>query len=160
MRRIWVVLAALLPTALGCGGGTVIERESAEAEILQADLEFAAALAGRDLPAFRGFLAEDAKFYGMQLLTDADAVAQAWGVYFDESSGTTLHWSPDVAEVGASTDLGFTRGRYEMRTTGDDGEVVSQYGYYVSIWRKGEDGRWRAAVDIGTPPAAEPVPEG
>ena len=160
MRGVYFILAALLPTLAGCGDSTTMDLERAAAEIRKADLDFAAALAARDLPAFRVFLADDAKFYGTQLVSGSDAVAAAWAVFFDDSSGVTLLWAPDAAEVGASADLGFTRGRYEMRSPGEDGEMKSQYGYYVSIWRKGEDGQWRAAVDIGTPPGAEEVPEG
>ena len=137
-----------------------VDLEQAAAEIRQADVDFNDALAARDAAAFRALIADDAKFYGQQLLTTGDAVESGWAIFMDESSGLSLTWAPDVAEVAASGDLGFTRGRYELKSPGDDGETVSQFGYYVSIWRKGEDGRWRAAVDIGTPPAADPVPEG
>jgi ketosteroid isomerase-like protein len=39
-----------------------------------------------------------------------------------------------------------------MTSPGPDGTPVGMSGEYVSIWRRGEDGLWRAAVDIGTIP--------
>jgi ketosteroid isomerase-like protein len=155
-----IVLSAALFVAWGCAASVSDTREHAEAQMIEADLKFNEALANRDREAFRGYLAADAKFYGQRLLTSSDQVLEGWSAFMDETSGLTLTWAPDVAEAGASGDLGFTRGRYELRQTGEDGETKSQYGYYVSIWRKGEDGLWRAAVDIGTPGVEEPVPEG
>jgi len=45
-----------------------------------------------------------------------------------------------------------------MTHRGADGTPRTGTGWYVTIWRKGPDGRWRAALDIGTPPSPAPKP--
>ena len=41
-----------------------------------------------------------------------------------------------------------------MTRSGGEQEIVL-HGIYVSIWRRGADGRWRQELDTGTPPAEE-----
>jgi ketosteroid isomerase-like protein len=81
---------------------------------------------------------------------------------FDPDSGVTLTWRPHTAEAASSGDLGFTLGEYRLTQRSSGGQVETAIGSYVTIWRRGPDGWWRAAVDIGTPPepdssAATPV---
>ncbi|ARS42729.1 cysteinyl-tRNA synthetase [Sphingobacteriaceae bacterium GW460-11-11-14-LB5] len=52
-------------------------------------------------------------------------------------------WTPNLAKVSRSGDLGFTTGPYEVGTS------EKKYGQYLSIW-KPENGRWKLAIDLGT----------
>lgn len=126
--------------------------ETAERDIRQADLDFCAALAARDLDKFKGFVAAHGKFFGGRVNVGPEEVAKAWSTFFDPESGNRLLWAPKEVVVAASADLGYSLGEYEAQSRAEDGTTVSKHGYYVSIWRKDADGRWRAIIDIGTAP--------
>jgi len=55
-----------------------------------------------------------------------------------------LRWVPIVAE--ASGNLGYTFGKWELRTTGKD---TVEYGTYVTIWKRFPDGKWKYVLDGG-----------
>lgn len=55
---------------------------------------------------------------------------------------------PVLAGLSASGELGFTTGPYELRA--ERGKPVVRRGHYVTVWRRQPDGRWLAAIDIGS----------
>ena len=59
----------------------------------------------------------------------------------------TLAWHPVVAGVSRSGDLGFTTG--PSRFVDTTGRLPSWHGVYFSVWRRGADGAWKVAADIG-----------
>jgi ketosteroid isomerase-like protein len=61
-----------------------------------------------------------------------------------------LTWKPEVAEVSASGDLGYTSGPFEVRPDRETSEP-SGYGHYVSVWKRQPGGEWRVVLDIGIP---------
>lgn len=64
----------------------------------------------------------------------------------------TLWWAPRVVEVARSGDIGYTTGPYGF-TAGER----TGHGWYSSVWRRGADGAWQVAVDLGIR-TAEPAP--
>jgi ketosteroid isomerase-like protein len=159
-----VCAVMLLVAAAGCAAPEpeeITPAETAEelaAQVRAADEAFNQSVQDGDMDAFAALVAEDAHFYGDQLLGGREQVVKAWSIFFDPEAGVSLNWAPSYAE--ASGDLGYTRGRYFMTAPGPDGTPTEMSGAYVSIWRRGGDGLWRAAVDIGTiPQPNEPSPE-
>ena len=63
----------------------------------------------------------------------------------------TLTWTPLFADVGASLDLGYTYGIYEIVFKDESGALQSRNGTYVSIWKKQPDGKWKFVLDTGNP---------
>lgn len=124
-------------------------------EVRQAEIAFDRAVAEGDLNAFADSIAEDAVFYGGKKLVGRDAVVEAWQPFFDPDSGLSLRWGPDEVDVSASGDLGVSRGGYRLTRIAEDGTVSVGVGTFVTVWKRSEDGRWRAMLDIGTP--AQPV---
>ncbi len=62
----------------------------------------------------------------------------------------TLTWEPLRAE--ASGNLGYTFGGYTLVSKTADGKRdTTQYGNYVSIWKRKKDGSWRYVIDTGNP---------
>ncbi|WP_321308767.1 DUF4440 domain-containing protein [Marinifilum fragile] len=59
-------------------------------------------------------------------------------------SGFSLSWKPSFAEVAHSGDLGYTYGIYHYTTP----DTITK-GTYVSIWKKGLDGKWKYVLDSG-----------
>lgn len=67
-----------------------------------------------------------------------------------------LIWEPVFADVSAAGDLGYTTGPWigSSRTRTD---VEPTFGEYVTIWRRQQDGAWKAEVDAGIAHSADPV---
>lgn len=60
-----------------------------------------------------------------------------------------LSWDPEVAEISASGEMGWTTGPWELRAK-DRSDTVRAAGHYVTVWRRDSTGAWKMAVDIGT----------
>ena len=154
MRRagsIW--LGLVLGCLVACQPYKETSDEARE-EMRQADIALDLAAAEKDLDRFTDLIDQDAVFYGSQEIHEGRAaVVQNWAQLFEPDGPTTLRWQPMDAEIARSGDLGYTRGQYQLTTVGEDGSTTRASGSYVTIWRRSnEDGRWRAVLDIGTPP--------
>lgn len=144
--------AVLLMGALAAASaaGTLGNAELAE-QLRKTESAFAKTMADRDHAAFTSFLADDTVFMGRQSLRGKAAVAAAWKRFY-EGARAPFSWSPERVEVLDSGTLGMTSGPvYD--------ENGQRTGTFNSVWRRGEDGRWRIVFDIGCPPcAAAPSP--
>ena len=154
---IWLgLLLACLVACQPCQDSPDAARE----EIRSADVALDLAAAEKDLERFTDLIDEEAVFYGAQETHEGRAaVVQNWAQLFEPDGPTTLRWQPLDVKVARSGDLGYTRGQYQLTTVGEDGSATSSSGSFVTIWRKSiEDGRWRAVLDIGTPPQPAQMP--
>ncbi len=97
--------------------------------------------------AFAEFLTHDALMlpHGANPVTGSDSIQELMTAGPEYS----LVWEPRNADVAASGDLGWSWGEYTATSVSNDGQTTISYGKYVSIWRKQEDGSWKAIVDIG-----------
>ena len=74
-----------------------------------------------------------------------------------------LQFGPDQVAVAASGDLAYARGTYTLRTTNaQTRQPQTETGNYIAVYRRHEDGSWKAVEDIVSagPPAAAPAPAG
>ena len=143
---LMAVLLASPATVLASEGASIV---AAEAAIKAADLELARAVAQDDTPLFKSLIAADAVFYGREQSIGPQQIAETWAKLLTPG-GPSLEWWPDTATVFPSGDLGFTTGHYLYKGKDKDGKPIEGRGNYLTVWRKGEDGKWRATVDIGT----------
>lgn len=60
-----------------------------------------------------------------------------------------ITWAPSGAEAARSGDFGFTFGDWKTSTESPDGDLEQTEGKYLTVWRKGPDGKWRVLADIG-----------
>jgi len=67
----------------------------------------------------------------------------------DPANPAVLTWGPEIADVSASGELGYTSGPYELRS--GRGAEPTGFGHYVSIWKRQPDGAWRVILDAGIP---------
>jgi uncharacterized protein (TIGR02246 family) len=75
------------------------------------------------------------------------------------AGGLTVSFSSDQVSVARSGDLAVARGAYTQTTAHPGaGAPVSQSGTYVTVYKPGADGAWRAVWDINTPGAPPPGP--
>ena len=67
-----------------------------------------------------------------------------------------LTWKPEYADMASSGDLGYTFGTYEATAKDAQGNLVTHYGKYATIWKKQKDGNWRVVLDMGN---SSPAPK-
>jgi ketosteroid isomerase-like protein len=145
----------LLTVAWVAAGPTV--RAAPVDDVLAADRAFAA-LAKTKGPrtAFTEFADPQAIMFrsGVGPVKGVDAI----GRVFEDPPAATPVWAPEAAEIAASGDLAYTWGPFTW-TPVPDGPLAGKpplTGYYVSIWKKQPDGRWKWVVDLGVPAPKEP----
>lgn len=81
-------------------------------------------------------------------------ISEITTVYANTPADLSLSWHPEKAEISGSGDLGYTFGRYSLSH-----QNTSEEGHYVTIWKKGKDGKWKYVLDTGTQnPEAENKP--
>jgi ketosteroid isomerase-like protein len=117
------------------------ELEALAAEVSAAEVAFAKTMADRRLDRFSEFIAEDAVFHGATLRVGRDAIVEKWRPLFEKPQAP-FSWAPDLVTVAADGRSALSTG--PVRDA--QGRVTSRY---MTIWRKGADGRWRVAVDQG-----------
>jgi ketosteroid isomerase-like protein len=142
-RILMKVAAALLMTAgLGAGAGQEGRKEALDS-LIAAERSFSRTSEAKGIrEAFLTFLAPDAIVF-------RPGPVEGRPVYekMDPANPGLLTWEPEVAEVSAAGELGYTSGPYVYRQS-RDAETAS-YGHYVSVWKKQADGTWKVFLDIG-----------
>jgi ketosteroid isomerase-like protein len=61
----------------------------------------------------------------------------------------TMTWKPQMAQVAASGDMGWTWGLYTMAWIDENGEEKQGNGKYLNVWRMTVNGKWRVVADMG-----------
>jgi ketosteroid isomerase-like protein len=138
------------PLLIALATSSVLSAQSAAPKLMKADRDFAAAVAAHGVDAWVAAFAAD----GIQI--DEAGVTQGSAAIRHLMTGALadpkvlLDWQPVSAVTSASADLGYTIGKWQVRSRAHPDSVFS-HGNYVTIWRKQPDGSWKAAVDIGNP---------
>lgn len=133
----------------------VVPAAGPEEAVRAADVALDRAVAAGDGLAFGALLEEDAAFAGgAKVSRGRAAVVESWKPLL-APGGPRLRWAPLRAEVARSGDLAFTTGRWTLEAVGKDGKTARSEGEYVTVWRRGADGAWRALLDGALAPAAK-----
>ncbi len=84
--------------------------------------------------------------------------AAAYAAFGGPQAPATLHltWVPAEVFAAASGDMAASWGRFTMSDAA--GRMPNLTGRYVTVWRKGSDGAWKAIMDIGNPDPPPPGP--
>jgi len=145
-------IAAPAPAAHANSPAATPSRADAEKALRDMEAKLGAAVAAKDSQAFLALWAEDAAMFppGEPVVVGKEKVLAEWAPILTDP-GVSLTWSPQAVEVAGSGDLGYTYGTYLWTGKGADGQPARRNGKYVTIWRKGPDGKWRVVVDLGTP---------
>jgi ketosteroid isomerase-like protein len=143
-------LAAVLAPLAACAESSA-DTAAAREQIRAADLAFARATAERGAEGWVSFFAADGKMFRPgQVVSGPDSIRAHVTPWFADAA-FSLTWEPTFAEVATSGDLGYTYGRYQSRGRDSMGNAVTGAGWYVTVWRRDEDGTWKVALDIGNP---------
>lgn len=122
--------------------------------LMDLERQFAADVAKGGGKAFASWFADDAVALSNGQPAKLGRGPIAAGANWDPAA-YQLTWSPTAAQMGPSNDMGFTWGHYEGHSKDAHGNPVVVSGRYITVWKKGADGRWRVALDASAdePPA-------
>lgn len=168
MKYGWLLVCFMAAMISGCGEQPLQNQESAmnteqiKGQLMDTDRAFSRmSMEQGMLAAFFHYMAEE----GLTLPKTgeprrrgfyAQVIAEREGQGADARPLPRLTWEPLKADVATSGDLGYTHGRFEMRSADEMGHEQMSYGYYVTIWKKQPDGSWRFVFDAGN---ESPPPE-
>jgi ketosteroid isomerase-like protein len=158
VTRCAAVLAPLLVVSLSCSAGgdresTGIDPAVIEQELIQADREFAEAVAETGLDGWVSYFTSDAA--RLELVADGplargtEAIRTLDARLFADPM-IRLTWEPLTAGVFRGGDHGFTRGRFEVINSASPSSAgtVTSHGTYLTLWRREPQG-WRVILDTG-----------
>ncbi len=60
-----------------------------------------------------------------------------------------IQWKPIFMTVSESQDFGYTYGQYEQNQNNITGHKTGQHNYYVTVWKKGPDRKWKVIFNLG-----------
>ena len=62
-----------------------------------------------------------------------------------------LTWRPSDAQVSEDGSMGYTWGTFvmDLGSSSSKSGAETQYGKYLTVWRRQADGQWKAVVDMG-----------
>ena len=123
--------------------------DAERAAIVAADSAWLAAAQAGDVDATLGFWTEDAHVIapGQQPYIGHDAIRQMLVDGFG-TPGFSVTWETTQIVVAPSGDVAYSFGTNAFTVPGPNGDLDTLEGQGVVVWWKGEDGRWRSAVDI------------
>lgn len=122
-----------------------ITPDAAREELMSADRAFAAATAERGADGWVEYFAPNGRMLGGGgIISGTDSIRATMTPAFADTS-FSLTWEPRFAEASEDADLGYTVGRWERRHAGE----VTGTGWYLTVWRRQEDGTWKAEMDLG-----------
>jgi len=151
----------MLPVALLVGSPALVEGSGPdEAAIRTLDTEMVAALNGRDVDRYLGFLSEDAIWMppNRPAVVGKAAIRELVSKLIEIPDYTVAH-HPRSIEVSRGGDLAYLSYEYEFTVKSADGATVTERGKDVSVFRR-EGGSWELVIDIwasdGPLPGVEP----
>jgi uncharacterized protein (TIGR02246 family) len=147
---------ALFVLALAACSTTMTSGGDAESAIRAADPDFAGAMNRTDMTKVMTYYADDAVLLppNAPAVHGKAAIQQFWsGMLSSAKFNVTL--TPDT--ILTSGDLATEVGHYDLTVTPPGGGAsIADKGKYSVTWRRGDDGKWRIAVDMFSSDAPPP----
>jgi ketosteroid isomerase-like protein len=70
--------------------------------------------------------------------------------FLAEKGTKEVSFEPMDGEVAKSADLGYTYGKYESAVKTSSAAAVEK-GYFIHVWKRDENGKWKIVADIAKP---------
>ncbi len=121
-----------------------------EQVLVNADREFARAVAARRLEGWMEYMADDAVLFSGKPVVGTAAIRTAFGPSFADPA-YSLTWEPERAHMFPSGNMGYTSGHYDRKAKDQAGNSVVSHGAYITVWRQQADGKWKVVADGGAP---------
>ena len=122
-----------------------VNLEAERAGLINLEREFLkASKADGVVKTFLDFMSDEARLHRNDIfpLTGKDSIRS-----FLSGKTMMLTWEPIKADVSQSNDLGYTYGSYELK----EGSAPVEKGYFVRVWKRNKDGKWKIALDTTNP---------
>ncbi|HEX6375454.1 MAG TPA: DUF4440 domain-containing protein [Allosphingosinicella sp.] len=168
-RKLVISTLALAVALAGCDriGGHHGKRphgrvdvEAAASEVKQTEAGMLAAFKAKDAARLSSYYAGDAILAtpGRAAASGREAILKVSGDDVKDPA-FALDFTNEKTDVAASGDLAWTRGSFRIAYTDPaTKKVASGTGHYVTVFRKQDDGSWKAVADYAVPGAAEASP--
>lgn len=168
-RRLAISTLALVVALAGCdrmgghhrkGHHGRADTAAAAGEVKQTEAGMLAAFKAKDAARLTAYYAEDAVVAtpGRAAASGRDAIARINGDDMKDPA-FALDFTNEKTDVAASGDLAWTRGTFRVAYTDPATKKVQKgAGSYVTVFRKQDDGSWKAVADYAVPGAAEASP--
>jgi ketosteroid isomerase-like protein len=153
-----VVVAFLCLVALAAGGGfwvknhnkpvaAVATLDQSIAAVKDADAAWAKAAAAHDLVNTLSYYASDAVVLPAheEMLTNKPDILKSWTALLDKNN--TVTWKSMWVESAKSGELVYDVGTYTLTTKVGKGKPVVDRGKYLAVWKKQDDGTWKAEAN-------------
>lgn len=149
--RLSIPAVALIAAA--CASEPNLETE--RVAIMHADSAWLAAAESRNVDSTLSFWTEDARVIspGEPAVVGHEAIRKMLTDGFAMPAFTASWHTTDVV-VAPKGDMAYSYGTNQFTMPNQAGGVDTLRGQGVVVWRKGDDGRWRSAVDAWTPQSA------
>lgn len=147
------VMAIFLVVAFiaGCGQKKTADIEAIKADMIKTDRDFSQMSVDSGMhAAFASYMDSSAIIYreSSDPITGRADILDLYPSAEDQQG--TLSWDPFFADAGTGDDIGYTLGRWSYTRPDSIGEPMEVgYGYYVTIWKKQQDGSWKYVFDSG-----------
>ncbi|HLF63550.1 MAG TPA: nuclear transport factor 2 family protein [Saprospiraceae bacterium] len=143
-----IAVSAVMIAFMACAQKEgVPDVESLEQEVIVAENAFAAMAAKDGVPAaFMHFAADDVVMHrGKRLIRGKEEMKE----YFVSQPFTELKlsWKPSFASVASGGDLAYTYGPYTFSAKDSSGAMITDTGYFHTVWRRQPDGQWKFVWD-------------
>jgi uncharacterized protein (TIGR02246 family) len=154
-------VAAIALTTSGCNkaGGTGASDASAGQSAVKADeKKWNDQFKSKDMEGLLSHYADDAFFIapGVNAADGSTAIRKAYAEGLNDKN-FDISFASDKIDVAASGDLAYARGHLtEKYTDPKTGQVMTNSGSYLTVYKKQADGSWKAVEDFA---AAEPGSE-
>lgn len=150
-----VAIVPMVAGALPVFAQNRIESDTALASMVAAERAFAQhSIRAGTQAAFITYMAPDGVLYRPRAVK-AIAFLRARPMNPD----LALVWEPVFADVSAAGDLGYTTGPW-ISSSRSRPDVDPTFGEYVTIWRRQENGAWKAELDAGIAHGADAIGPG
>lgn len=145
-------------SGVGKGGDTGSAKKAVEADIAQWNKQFDS----KDTEGLVSHYADDAYFVGPGIAgTDGSTAIRKLYATASTDPAFKIHLTTDKVDVAGSGDMGYARGKFtEQYTDAKTGKVMSNSGSYLTVYKKQDDGSWKAVEDFAAadPDSTKPVP--
>jgi uncharacterized protein (TIGR02246 family) len=158
MRRSTVVLvaAALALVIGGCQKQAAVDAGAIEAAIKADEKKWNEEFKAKDQEALVAHYADDAYFVapGMKPASGSTEIRKAYSDGLHDKN-FEISFASDKVDASASGDLAYARGHFsEKYTDPKTGKVMSHSGSYVTVYKKQQDGSWKAVEDFAAADAS------
>jgi len=165
---VTLLCTAALAMALGgcdkAAGGKGADADSVKKAIQADEAKWNEQFKSKDTEGLVGHYADDA-FFAAPGVAGTSGSTNIRQVYATASTDPAfeIHFKSDKIDVSKSGDMAYARGKFdEQYTDPKTGKVMSDSGSYITVYRRQDDGSWKAVEDfaVADPDSAKPVEPG